>query len=318
MCVLPDKRELEARIVGVNPAFDLAMLKVEAAGLPAIAWESRDPAVGQWVATPGPGDAPLGLGIVGGPRRAIPPVSGQMGVMLVDAEANGGARVELLVPQGPAERAGLKPKDVITGVDGKAVKDRNEAVTIIQRHRPGESVKLTVKRGEGSRDYTITLSKIETPTSRVRDMLNGSNVGISKRADAFPAVVQHDTALKPVDCGGPLVDLNGKVVGVNIAHAGRTECYCLPTDVLLPLMYDLMSGRLGPAEKSAVDEKKPAEAKPANAKAAETKPADVKSEKKETKKPAEAKPADVKPGKPAERKPADGKTEKKAEKKPGT
>ena len=73
VCVLPDKRELEARIVGVNPAFDLAMLKVEAAGLPAIAWESRDPTVGQWVATPGPADAPLGLGIVGrtahGPSR---------------------------------------------------------------------------------------------------------------------------------------------------------------------------------------------------------------------------------------------------------
>ena len=108
-----------------------------------------------------------------------------------------------------------------------------------------------MKRGKESHDYTITLLKVETPTSRARDLLNGANVGISKRADAFPAVVQHDTALKPVECGGPLVDLNGKVVGLNIAHAGRTECYCLPADVLLPLMYDLMSGRLGPAEKSA-------------------------------------------------------------------
>ena len=32
VCRLPDQRELEARIVGVNPAFDLAMLKIEAAG----------------------------------------------------------------------------------------------------------------------------------------------------------------------------------------------------------------------------------------------------------------------------------------------
>ena len=70
---------------------------------------------------------------------------------------------------------------------------------------------------------------------------------------------------------------------MNIAHAGRTECYCLPADVLLPLMYDLMSGRLGPAEKSAAGEKKPADAKPA-----ETTPADAKPEKKETKRPAEA------------------------------
>ena len=173
---------------------------------------------------------PLGLGIVGAPRRAIPPVSGQLGVLLADAEANGGALIESLVPQGPAERAGLKPKDVITSVDGKAVKSREETIAIVRQHRPGESVKLTVKRGTESHDYTITLLKVETPTSRAHDMLNGSNVGISKRADAFPAVVQHDTALKPVECGGPLVDLNGKVVGVNIAHAGGPSAtVCPPT-----------------------------------------------------------------------------------------
>lgn len=267
VCQLPDKREIEARIVGVNPAFDLAMLKIEATGLPAIAWASKDPAVGQWVATVGMTDSPLGVGIISVPRRAIPPISGQMGVMLTDDETAGGARIESLIPQSPADRAGLKPKDVITGVDGKPVKSRIEAVAIVRHHRPGETVKLTIRRGKETHDYSITLLKLDTPATRIRDMQNGSGVGISKRADAFPAVLQHDTVLKPVDCGGPLVDLNGKVVGINIAHGGRTEAYCLPADVLLPLMYDLMSGRLTPQDKAGAPAerqagKKPAEARP--------------------------------------------------------
>ena len=32
----------------------------------------------------------------------------------------------------------------------------------------------------------------------------------------------------PADCGGPLVNLDGKVVGMNIARAGRTESYAIP------------------------------------------------------------------------------------------
>ena len=67
--------------------------------------------------------------------------------MLADAEANGGALIESLVPQGPAERAGLKPKDVITSVDGKAVKNREETTTIVRQHPPGESVKLYRETG---------------------------------------------------------------------------------------------------------------------------------------------------------------------------
>ena len=85
--------------------------------------------------------------------------------------------------------------------------------------------------------------------------------GISNRHNDFPAVLQHDSVLRPADCGGPLVDLSGKVVGVNIARGGRTETYCVPSEALLGLMYDLMSGRLDPtivaaktaAQKAAAD-----------------------------------------------------------------
>lgn len=43
-----------------------------------------------------------------------------------------------------------------------------------------------------------------------------------------------------------MVDLDGKVIGINIARAGRTESYAAPTQAVLPLLYDLMSGKLAP------------------------------------------------------------------------
>ena len=76
--------------------------------------------------------------------------------------------------------------------------------------------------------------------------MNRLGVGVSGRRDGFPVVLQHDTVLKPADCGGPLVDLDGRAVGVNIARGGRVETYAVPSDVLMPKLYALMSGRLDP------------------------------------------------------------------------
>jgi serine protease Do len=47
---LADKRELPARIIGTDPATDIALLKVDAAGLPSIVWgDSNKLQVGEWV-----------------------------------------------------------------------------------------------------------------------------------------------------------------------------------------------------------------------------------------------------------------------------
>jgi len=248
VCRSRDGQEWEAQIVGVHPQFDLAMLKVEAAGLPLIPWaDETGPAVGQWVAAPGPEDeAPLALGVIGGPRRKIPPAGGVLGIGVGDADQ--GTRVVKVLPDSPAAEAGLQIDDVITHVEGNPAQGLHELIAAIRRHPPGQTVRLTVQRGDETLEVSARLAKIDTPGARKREMQNRSHVGISKRHDDFPAVLQHDTVLRPVDCGGPLVDLSGKVIGVNIARGGRTETYCVPSDVLLALMYDLMSGRLRPNE----------------------------------------------------------------------
>jgi serine protease Do len=53
----------------------------------------------------------------------------------------------------------------------------------------------------------------------------------SRRLTGFSEVIQHDSPLYPEQCGGPLLDLNGDAVGVNIARFGRVESFAIPADI---------------------------------------------------------------------------------------
>ncbi len=50
----------------------------------------------------------------------------------------------------------------------------------------------------------------------------------SGRRDGFPTVIPHDADLTPENCGGPLFDLEGKFVGLNIARNSRVRSYAIP------------------------------------------------------------------------------------------
>ncbi len=61
-----------------------------------------------------------------------------------DAE---GATITEVMPDTPADRAGLLKDDVITAVDDKPVSDGIALIVAIRTHRPGETVAMTVLRG---------------------------------------------------------------------------------------------------------------------------------------------------------------------------
>jgi putative serine protease PepD len=92
-------------------------------------------------------------------------VAGQLG------EAAGVA-VQQTIPGQPAAKAGLKAKtgnrvldgqqyptggDVITAIDGQSVSSAAELQSLIDAHRPGDQVRLTVTRNGSSRTVTVTL-----------------------------------------------------------------------------------------------------------------------------------------------------------------
>jgi S1-C subfamily serine protease len=56
----------------------------------------------------------------------------------------------------------------------------------------------------------------------------------------FDRVIQHDTVLDPDECGGPVLDIAGRVVGLNIARAGRVVSYALPASLVIPQMVSML------------------------------------------------------------------------------
>ena len=68
-----------------------------------------------------------------------------------------GVLVQEVQPGGPADKAGLKPGDIITSVDGRPIKDGDDLVNEIASRKPGSSVRLGFLRDGKVTDTTATV-----------------------------------------------------------------------------------------------------------------------------------------------------------------
>jgi serine protease Do len=257
VCQFKDGKEYAATLEGVEDKHDLAMLKVKAKGLKPIQWaHSKTAEVGNLLAAPGvAGDVPVvGVGVVSVATRkpsqremtmmSPNPKAGFMGVQFkIDATA---PVVEVVVPEGPAEQAGLKSGDVILRVQGKKTPDPDRVIETVYGYKPGDTIMLRIKRDDEEKTLRVRLGRRPGSLFDRSDAMNIMGSPLSARRGGFPTILQHDMVIKPADCGGPLVGLDGKAVGINIARAGRTESYAIPSEEVQKLLSDLKSGRLAP------------------------------------------------------------------------
>jgi putative serine protease PepD len=73
------------------------------------------------------------------------------------AESSSGQQA--VVPGGPADRAGIRPGDVILAIDGRPVTQPDELIVAIRAKQPGDSVVLRVRTGDQERDVRVVLSE---------------------------------------------------------------------------------------------------------------------------------------------------------------
>ncbi len=69
----------------------------------------------------------------------------------------GGAQISAVQPATPAATSGLKPRDVVTAINGKAVASTEQFIAMIDGYNPGQRVTLTVKRGGQTKQIVVTL-----------------------------------------------------------------------------------------------------------------------------------------------------------------
>jgi serine protease Do len=71
-----------------------------------------------------------------------------------------GVLISNLVEDGPADDAGLKQGDVITGLDGVAAKEPYDVERILAKHRPKDSITVKVQRGRKSLDIRVKMEEL--------------------------------------------------------------------------------------------------------------------------------------------------------------
>ena len=243
VCKLRDGREFEARLAGVHEANDLALLEITAKDLRVIQFaDSKDTKAASWVASVGFGQDAAAIGVVSVPTRKVH--EAYLGV-LVDGSPDG--LIVVSVGQKTAAfKAGLRPKDVIIHVNAKMIADADQLQEFMAEQRPGDPITLKIKRGGVEQEIKATLQSREQAGDFRSEFQNRLGSDLSNRRSGYAMILQHDSVLRPSDCGGPLVDLKGRVLGINISRAGRVETWALPAEVVEPLIADLKSGKLAP------------------------------------------------------------------------
>ena len=106
--------------------------------------------------------------------RALDVPLGAAQVGTINEDANG---------QRPAADAGLEQGDVIVSVDGRALSDFRELISIISNKRPGERVAVVYNRDGDTREATITLGRRPGDVAAVSDDGEGRPQGAPQDAE---------------------------------------------------------------------------------------------------------------------------------------
>src|SRR5690554_3491156 len=239
---LLDRREFKARVIGTDPRTDIAVLKIDATGLPTVRLGDPEKArVGEWVVAVGSPfgfDSTVTAGIISAKARRLPsetyvpfiqtdvainpgnsggplfnlageviginaqiysrsggfmgisfaiPIDvamgvkdqlvehgrvqrGRLGVLIQPVDQDlaqnfglsepHGALISRVEPDSAAQKAGLQPGDIITGVEGVRVADSADLPRIIGEKRPGTRVTLDVWRERRNMRVTAVLDEM--------------------------------------------------------------------------------------------------------------------------------------------------------------
>jgi serine protease Do len=76
-----------------------------------------------------------------------------------------GALIADVTEGSPADKAGLKPDDVVIGVDGRDVRDHSDLTSYIASRAPDTTVHLKVLRGGAEKDVAVTLGTFPEESS---------------------------------------------------------------------------------------------------------------------------------------------------------
>lgn len=159
-----------------------------------------------------------------------------LGVMLQDIDRNladayklpkpEGSLINQVSPKSPAEKAGLKPGDVILKLDGNSISRTSDLIYRLNRIAPNQTIQLEVLRDDKIRTISATLSVAPDDTPAAEDKNNptnglGMNIRDLTEAEQSRLNVNGGALVREVKRGG-LASLSNLVAGDVIVQVNST------------------------------------------------------------------------------------------------
>lgn len=244
-CRLQDGREFKATLRGTSRKHDLALLEIEATGLLEAAWSEREPKPGMILAVLSMEPQPLGFGAAGSSVLKVPGERGVLGFDVEDAESGAvGLKVKEISKQ--QTRKVVRVGDIVTHIENSPISTAREFYR--EQHVRldptnvviGETVQLTIQRDGATIQIMAPVESGSGGSEREPD-LDGRHSG-------FPAVFIHHAKFRRqtqwllvsrADLGGPVVDSQGKVLGINIGSIHGYFTYAVPAKVVHQVVDEL-------------------------------------------------------------------------------
>lgn len=243
-CQLQDGRRVSARLVADARDHDVSLLRLDDPPAVDPAWCREGRCVrGTIVASIGMTPDPVAIGIVSDAR--VQSISADPGSLHLQIEAseNGLYIKEVGNTSIPYAKTNLRPGDQLISIEGHKFTTLEDYRGFWNRKQnppcTGERISLHVRRHGKSLTMSAQCSPAGYDLFRELDEAGE----LSPRRSGFPEVIVHDSVLAPEHCGGPVVDISGKIFGINIARAGRHATYAIPSTSVLELTRRLSSLR---------------------------------------------------------------------------
>ena len=135
-------------------------------------------------------------------------------------------QVQRVYPRTLAEKSSVLIGDVIEQINGKPVSSQLELIQISKSLRPGDQVSFSIIRNNKVASLSTSISR---HSNRIfQDRWGGGP--FNRRRFGFTNVLTHDIPIQPDQCGGPLVDLHARTVGINVARSLRVATLAIPIE----------------------------------------------------------------------------------------
>ncbi|MEO7216352.1 trypsin-like peptidase domain-containing protein [Mucilaginibacter sp.] len=133
-------------------------------------------------------------------------------------------------PGSAAEISGFTIEDIVESVDGLPVADELDFVKAFGKYQAGDTATVAITRA-GQKITRLVVLKY--PPQKVGNHPAENFVGgKSIRRDGFHAVFVQDASVQPSSCGGPVFDIDGVFIGINIARLSRTSTVIIPALII--------------------------------------------------------------------------------------